>query len=209
MTIFANGDAPDPEIYLPSETLFIAADGGARHCLNLGFKPQVVIGDFDSLTAVERNALEAAGVELIHHPTNKDETDLELALDYALNLGATEISLYGLVGGRWDMSLANILLLGAHRFGGIRFRILAKNTEMFILRGGDKLVLDHKVGDTVSVIPLSTQIEGLTYTGLEWPLVAATLPFGSPRGVSNRIVAASASIHLKNGIALVVMLPKE
>jgi thiamine pyrophosphokinase len=205
VTIFANGDLLVPEINLSVDTTIIAADGGAGQALKLGLIPQIVIGDFDSLEAPELATLEKNGCQLINHPANKDETDLELALDHALALGTTEIVLYGLLGGRWDMSFANILLLTASRYAGIRFRIMTENAEIFILRRGGILAIEGQPGDTVSVIPLNGSVAGLTYEGLAWPLENAKLAFGSPRGVSNQMVGANAKIKLSSGVALVVV----
>ncbi len=208
VTIFANGDLSQPEIKLSPETTIIAADGGARHALELGLIPQIVIGDFDSLTTAVRTTLEMRGCQLITHPTEKDETDLELALNHAQKLGATEITLHGLLGGRWDMSFANILLLAAPRYAGIKFKVIAGDDEIFILRGKAALEIKGNPGDSVSVIPLTSQVSGLSYSGLTWPLENAELNFGSPRGVSNRMSGEKARIELLEGVALVVMMGK-
>ena len=200
--IFANGELPETGIALPPDAVVIAADGGARHCLSLGITPKVVIGDFDSLSPAETAALEARGAQLIRYPAEKDETDLELALDYAIAAGAAEITLYALLGGRWDMSFANLLLLAAPRFDGLRFRISAGETAVHILRGGETLTLRGSPGETVSLVPLS-DLHGLTYRGLKWPLSNADLPFGTPRGVSNVLLGERAEISLAAGRAAV------
>ena len=205
-TIIANGNISNLKIETPADALLIAADGGGRHCLKLGLYPQVVIGDFDSLTEEELTDLGSQGAELIRYPANKDETDLELALDYALERGVTKITLYGLLGGRWDMTFSNIMLLASSRYSGIQFWVIEGNTEMFILRGSENIELHGQPGDTVSVIPLNGDVQGLTYTGLQWPLEDAALPFGTPRGVSNRLSGRKARIILNEGVALVVVI---
>ncbi len=202
VVIFANGEISAP-IQVPASSLVIAADGGARHCLALGIWPQVVIGDFDSLTPAQSEALAAAHAELIRRPSEKDETDLELALDLAVQRGAGDITLYGLLGGRWDMSAANLLLLASPRFAGVRLRLVADRMEAFILRGGETLPLRGRPGDTVSVLPLSNAAWGVTYHGLRWPLENACLSFGSPRGVSNVLQNDSGQIALREGVLLV------
>jgi thiamine pyrophosphokinase len=206
ITIFANGNATSADITLsPNETV-IAADGGAHHCLKLGIVPNVILGDFDSLSSEEIAALEADGAELIRYPIDKDETDLELALDYAVRLGATEITFYGLLGGRWDMTFANILLLAAPSYAGIKFRIIDGTTTAYILRGGETLKLQGRPGTTVSTIPLNKPIRGITYHGLQWPLENATLPFGTPRGVSNVMTTTKAQISLEEGTILIFVI---
>ncbi|HBX70535.1 MAG TPA: thiamine diphosphokinase [Chloroflexi bacterium] len=209
ISIFANGEISLSEISQPLEGMIIAADGGARHCLRLGFIPQVVIGDFDSLSEADAAILQASGTEFIHYPADKDETDLELALDYAVKQGAQAITLYGLLGGRWDMSFANLLLLAAPRFAGIRFCVISGDTEAYILRGGETLEINGQPGNTVSAIPLSADVCGLTYTGLRWPLENAVLSFGTPRGVSNVLNREIAKISLENGLLLVMLIAKQ
>src|SRR5512145_2027801 len=112
--IFANGDASDPEIirqWTAQADLIIAADGGTRHALSAGLMPHVVIGDLDSLDEADRAQLARSGVQLIVYPAHKDYTDLELALRYVSNQHATEIVIFSALGGRWDQSLANLMLL--------------------------------------------------------------------------------------------------
>ncbi|HEY4721353.1 MAG TPA: thiamine diphosphokinase, partial [Anaerolineae bacterium] len=112
--IFANGDAPDERVikrWLDAAALIIAADGGARNALSIGVMPQIVIGDLDSLHPADRLQLEQAQAQFIVYPAHKDYTDLELAIRHALERGATEIVIASALGGRWDQSLANMLLL--------------------------------------------------------------------------------------------------
>ena len=204
--IFANGDISKTDISLPSNSTVLAADGGAHHCLKLGITPQVVIGDFDSLTDEDISTLESKSTILIKHPKEKDETDLELTLDYAARSGAKDITLYGLLGGRWDMTFANMLLLTASQYDGINFKIIDGNTTAYILRAGETLTLHGKPGNTISAIPLERIAHGITYKGLRWPLENASLPYGTPRGVSNVMEETKAQISLDEGILLVFMI---
>lgn len=206
--IVANGIFSDEEISIPPNTEIIAADGGARHCLARHIFPHVVIGDFDSLTAEETAILARSGTIFVRHPADKDETDLELALTYALESGATHITLFGLLGARWDMSFANIMLLASPRYEDLHFHLIDGQTEMFILRSEQTLELKGSPGDKLSVIPFSPKASGITYNGLTWPLVNATLHFGSPRGVSNSLAASKAQIQLKLGTLLVILIHK-
>ena len=201
--LFANGALPISEIDIEPGSIIFAADGGARHCLKLGIVPDAVIGDFDSLSETEITNLETSGSVLLRYPEDKNETDLELALNYAMDVGATVVTCYGLLGGRWDMSFANILILASPRYQGIRFQIIDTYTDIYLLRGGETLNLEGKPGETVSVIPLGTGIHGVTYQGMTWPLKKASLDFGSTRGVSNRLSGPSAQIHLDSGVILI------
>ncbi len=135
--IFANGKMADwnaASDLIRAGDLLIAADGGARVARKLGFTPQVLIGDLDSLPTREVKRLEAAGTRVIRYPVEKDETDLELALDFALGEGAGEILILAPFGGRLDQTLGNLSLLNRDDLRGIQVRMDD---------GRDELVLIH------------------------------------------------------------------
>jgi thiamine pyrophosphokinase len=207
--IFANGElhltlSLRDEIH--PDDLIIAADGGALHCRMLGVKPQVVIGDFDSLQPEDLTALQADGVQLLRFPSHKDETDLELAFQYARKQGCEQILLIAALGARWDMSIANILLAAHPTYQGIQVRVVDNLQELMLLRGGESLTLHGQAGDTLSLIPLNTRAQGITTQGLEYALNNENLEFGSPRGVSNVFSAESASISLHQGLLICVVI---
>src|SRR3990172_5304302 len=126
--IIANGDLRDPtqaRAIVTADDLLIAADGGAAHCRALGLVPQFVVGDLDSLAPEQRAGLERAGARFEIHPTQKAETDLELALRVALREGAREVVILAALGARWDQSLANVLLLAHPDFAALNVRLVA------------------------------------------------------------------------------------
>jgi thiamine pyrophosphokinase len=207
VVIFANGDLPDLPLPLPDHDLLIAADGGAAHALRFGLVPDEVIGDLDSVSEADVARVEAAGGTVHRFPMDKDETDLELALNHASACGAARITCFGLTGGRWDMTVANFLLLAGSRYAGIDLLAVAGDTRIHVLRGGERLPIVGRAGDTVSVLPVNGPAIGLTYEGLSWPLHNADLPFGSPRGVSNTMEAERATISLREGVVLVFVAP--
>ena len=95
---------------LESDDVLIAADGGLRHCLDLGLQPAILIGDLDSIDEGDLAALKPSDTQILQYPTQKDFTDLELALQQALKLGADEIVIVAALGARWDQTIANLLL---------------------------------------------------------------------------------------------------
>jgi thiamine pyrophosphokinase len=197
--IFSNGQLAGDLEKLPPHDLRIAADGGTRHLSEAGLQPDVIVGDLDSLPGDILKAARAAQVEIIAHPQDKDETDLELALDLACARGAREITLYGLLGGRWDMTIANLFLLASPAYMQARIRAVHGAITLYVLRGGETLHLTGTPGDRISVIPAVGPAAGITYEGLAWPLENARLPFGSPRGVSNHLAGSQAVIRLQSG----------
>lgn len=188
---------------LRADDTLIGADGGTLHLLAMGRRPHVVVGDLDSLPPTVIEELAAQGVRFERHRPEKDQTDLELAIERALADGAGEVLLIGALGGRLDQTLANLLIV-AQRAWPAPVRIVEGEQVAEVLRGPGKLSVHGVPGDTVSLIPLGAAVEGITYTGLRYPLEEATLAFGSTRGVSNELLDAVATVTIRAGVALVV-----
>jgi thiamine pyrophosphokinase len=205
--IIANGDPPEPETarrHAGQADLLLAADGGARHALALGLTPHVVIGDLDSLDQAQQAQLRAAGVRFIVHSTAKDETDLELALLYAVEQDADSIVVLGVLGGRLDQTLANVLLLTMPALNGRDVRLVEGMQTAFVVR--DQTTLTGHPGDTVSLIPLGGAAHGVTTEGLAFPLHDSTLPFGPTLGLSNEMMATQARVQVRDGLLFCVHL---
>jgi thiamine pyrophosphokinase len=185
--------------------LILAADGGAQHCRTLGVRPHVVIGDLDSLGAAQRAELEAKGAHIVNHPADKDQTDLELALLYAAQAGANEIRVLAGLGRRWDHSIANLLLVAQDQFASLRILFLDGEQRLFVFRSTADL--EAKPGERVSLLALGGDAQGVSTRGLQYPLNAETLAFGSSRGVSNVVVDAGAEVRLASGCLLCVISP--
>ena len=208
--IIANGNPPDPAIahrYADQADLLLAADGGACHALALNLAPQVVIGDLDSLDAEQQTRLRAAGTHFIVHPAAKDETDLELALLYAVHQDADPIVVLAALGGRLDQALANILLLTLPALIGRDVRLVDGAQTAFVVR--NQATIRGKPGDTVSLIPLGGEVRGVTTRGLAYSLTEGTLPFGPALGVSNEMTTSQARIQVRDGLLLCVHLSPE
>jgi thiamine pyrophosphokinase len=205
--IFANGDLDDPQAAMQAirpGDLLIAADGGTHNCRALGLHPDTVIGDLDSLSPGLLEELESRGTHFVVHPRDKDQTDLELALHYAIDQGASEILLLGLLGGRLDQTLANLLLLALPDWGKVNLAAVSGPDTAHFLRPGEAINVTGRTGDIVSLIPLSPTVTGVTTQGLRWPLHDAELRFGSTLGISNEVVGTTVRIQSRTGQLLVV-----
>jgi len=206
--IFANGIMnkwpPGFELSMQRD-LIIAADGGFNHCRKWNVMPHVLIGDMDSVNPSDLEALGDGEIEIQRFPVKKDETDLHLALQLAIDRNAREIILLGALGDRWDMTLANVLILTAPLLRGVQVKILDGNCELVCLHGHQKINLDGKPGCGVSLIPLTGSVSGVTLRGLEYTLDKDTLPVGTTRGISNILKEDSAEIAIESGILLVVI----
>lgn len=205
--IFANGDSePNINIMNPLQgnDIIIAADGGVQHLQTLGKLPHVVVGDLDSIQPAQLKKLQENKVIILRYPTDKDETDLELALQYAKQLGIKDITILFALGARWDMTIANLLLLCAVEFQDMNIRVIDGLHEITVVRSKMTHRIAGDAGDTVSLIPIGGPAEGVSTYGLEYHLVDETLEFGSPRGVSNVLSGNHASIYLTNGFLLCI-----
>ena len=204
--VFVNGAVDDYDAlskWIEADDYLVCADGGVYHCLALDLQPDVVVGDMDSVEAETLQELAAQGVELERHPRSKDQTDLELALERALEDGADEVLLLGALGGRLDQTLANVLIL-AQRSWPVPVMVAEGDQLAQMLRGGESLALEGGAGDLVSLIPLSSEVTGITYDGLEYDLKDASLGLGSTRAVSNVVKQPPASVSIGSGLALIV-----
>ncbi len=210
--IFANGELNHPEaarLALQPGDVLVAADGGARHCRQLGLAPSILIGDFDSLDEDELTYYQTTGTEIIRHPQRKDHTDLELALRHAYSLGIKEALVFAALGKRWDQTLANLLLPAAADLAGMAIRMADGPQEVMLLRGPGQLILQGQPGDTVSLIPLGGDAHGVSTDQLEYTLSGETLFFGATRGLSNVLLDKAAEVRLKDGLLLCVVIHLE
>ena len=187
---------------LPANAIVIAADGGADRALALGLHVDLAIGDFDSVSASGLAAAEAAGARVERHPTAKDATDLELALDAAVALGPTRIVVIGSGGGRFDHLLGSVLLLADERYAAAEIDAYLGDAQVHVVRGSRTLT--GTPGDLLTLLPMHGAAEGVTTEGLEYPLQGETLPAGTSRGVSNVFAAPEARVTVALGCLLAV-----
>jgi thiamine pyrophosphokinase len=192
---------------LPGDATVIAADGGVDRAIALGLHVDVAIGDFDSVTPEGLAAAAAAGARLERHPTAKDATDLELALDAASALDPSRIVVVGSGGGRLDHLLGSVSLLGLEHYAGAEIDAYLGNAVVHVVR--NSRTLSGTPGELVSLLPLHGGAERVTTEGLEYPLDHETLPAGTSRGVSNVFAAREARITVERGCLLAVRPGRE
>jgi thiamine pyrophosphokinase len=184
--------------------LVIAADAGATTADVLGLRPDLAVGDFDSIGPGELDRLRAAGIAVEVASTAKDESDTELAVRAALARGADALTIVGGLGGRPDHLVANIALLALTDLAGLEADLLDGSTRVRMVRPGRARELAGRVGDLVSLIPFGPGVDGVTTAGLAWPLDHEALPLGPARGLSNVRVAPVARVSIRSGILVVI-----
>jgi len=204
--IFSGGKIDDYEYlkkYLDKADFIISADSGAYHCRMLGIKPDVMVGDFDSIDGCDFNALKDTGTEVIRYPAEKDMTDSELAVEIAVSKGCSRVILLGATGSRLDHSVSNIFLLKKLLDSNIEGIIANEKNEVRLIR--DNITLKREDGVFVTLLPISGDAAGVTTRGLYYPLENAVLAVGSSRGVSNQFSEDEAYVEVKNGLLLVII----
>lgn len=214
----ARGFAPGPE------DLVLAADGGYRALYSLGYMPDLLLGDFDSLGDVPL----PADLPVLRFPVRKDDTDTGLALRYGLEQGFRDFALYGCAGGRVDHLLANLQSMARVSRLGASVRLAAPDYDAWALTGpaplspadapgapgpapnaplapAAVLTLPPRPGGTlVSVFCHGDRAEGVTLTGLAYPLSGAVLTGDFPLGVSNRrLDGQPATVAVRRGTLLI------
>jgi thiamine pyrophosphokinase len=186
-------------------TLVIGADGGAAHAVALGWQPDLVIGDLDSLAPRDADRLARAGVPIERWPVEKDQSDLELALGAALRRSPGPVTILGALGGpRLDHALAAVWLLALPAARGRGVMLLDATSRVRLLRGPGAIELKGRAGDLVTLLPFGAPARGVGTTGLAYRLDGATLAFGPSRGLSNVRTGADAAITLDQGRLLIV-----
>lgn len=166
--------------WLRDEYLLIAVDGGIDKAEYFPKKPDLWIGDFDSATAAELK--EYGALKQLRFPSEKDEVDSELGLNRAIAAGCSEVVILGGIGGRLDHQMALMFL--PFQYQGLDFIHTDGEVELYNISPGKWRMVEAQVGATLSFIPLEP-INGLTLTGVKWPLDNFTLPVGKGLTFSN------------------------
>ena len=189
----------------------VAADGGLARARAIGLRPDILVGDLDSLDPALLAAAEADGIPVRRARTDKDESDAELALLAAIERGATRITVLGAFGGpRLDHALANLWLLAHPALASAAIVLLDAGSRAFLVQapgpdGGPVIRgLPGPDGATITLLPFGGDVAGITTGGLAYPLRDEPLTVGPARGLSNVRTGIDATVTVRSGRLLVV-----
>ena len=204
VVVVAGGEAPQREALpaIPSGTPVVAADSGLEHARELGLEVTIAVGDFDSASPEAVAAAEASGTRIERHSTEKDATDLELALDAALELRPRRVVVLAGIGDRLDHLFSAFLLLASPRYAGVELDAHVGRARAHVIRG--ERTLSGQPGELLSLFALHGSAVGVRTDGLAYPLDGETLEPGSSRGVSNVFASARATIAVKRGVLVAI-----
>jgi thiamine pyrophosphokinase len=183
--------------------MLIAADGGALFLDKLAYKPDIIIGDMDSIGEELLLRFSMMGIKIIKFPVEKNETDGELALNYCRENKYHNITIIGSQGGRLDQQFANIFLLEYAVINGMNATIREPGIEIGIIKNNK--VFKSKTGFKLSLIPLDIEVNGVSISGCKYNLISTKLMRYRSRGISNLIENERAVISVNDGLLLYIL----
>lgn len=182
-----------------ADDFIICADGGLRYAKQAGIRPDLLVGDQDSFTEGFPEGIPA----LICRP-EKDDSDMMLAVKEGISRGYQEFVLLGATGGRFDHTLANLQTVAYGLEQGV-FVTMADRYNLISMLREDTIFLPRMDGCYLSVFSYTPSCEGVTLSGVKYPLSGAKLTNWFPLGLSNEILAQSAQITVEKGTLVVVV----
>lgn len=179
----------------------ICADGGTRHAYKMNIIPDIIIGDLDSSKSEYIEYYRNQNVPIMEYSSDKDKTDTQICFEYALER-FDEIVLLGATGSRLDHTLGNISILKLAVDNNKKACIIDEKNELYVIN--KSIRLEGRKGEILSLLPMSTKVEGISLTGVQYPLKNAVMEIGNPYGVSNMFDDAVAELSIGNGYMIVI-----
>lgn len=184
--------------------LVIACDSGLDHADRYGILPDIVLGDFDSLSDKNKDRLSKGEFKIVRYPKEKDDTDTALAMKHALDLGCKDIRMVSVFGNRMDHSIANIQIAHYGAEHGAMIGMYDEDTEIIVF-SGTEVTVPAREGYGLSVFALSETCRGVSIKGTRYEIEEAELVNSFPLGQSNEFKGKEAVITVKEGTAMVVL----
>jgi thiamine pyrophosphokinase len=213
MIVLATGGDASAPVRLPSAlppgSIVVAADSGLDRLVAAGIEPHHLVGDLDSAHPELVARARADGTVVHEHPADKDATDLELAVEVAVELASASperrsLLVVGAGGGRLDHLLADVAVLASVRTEDLEVTAHLGAATLTVVRPGRPRALHGRIGDQVSLLPVHGAASGVTTSGLRWALVDADLVAGTTRAISNELVVPDALVAIGEGVVVAV-----
>lgn len=209
INILAGGpiyNLPDLHEYNDEHAIWIGVDRGVFTLLSFGIVPTFAFGDFDSVSKDEMDYIEAEVKHLKKFLPEKDETDMEIALSWAIEKKPSEVRIFGATGGRMDHFFANIQLFAKmfREHSTCELSIIDKQNIIFFKAPGLYTLAKMESKKYVSFLPFTESIEGLTLKGFKYSLIDRNISFGSTLCISNELISNYGTYSFTNGILIVI-----
>ena len=206
--IVAAGDLTVGSVNVNEDDLIIAVDGGLGYCSVLELEPDIILGDFDSVSEREREAIamlkEQIPERIVQLPCEKDDTDTLAAIRIGLENGYDRFLIYGATGGRLEHTLANIqclLYLKNHDATGY----LMDGSGMICVLQNEEVKLRDNLEGYMSLFSLSKEAKGVTIRGMKYELENATITNDFPMGISNEFIGREATVKVEDGELVMII----
>lgn len=199
-------ELPDLELFNEADTYWVGVDRGTLYLLQRGMKPQAAFGDFDSVSAAEWDCIQQEVKNIHTFPAEKNETDLELALQWALTLQPEKLMVFGATGGRLDHFFGMISLLTSNSVivHNTKIEVIDRFNRLSICGPGVKKVWRDYAYKYFSFFPVTKEVKGFTLEGFKYPLTNHTVQLGSTLYVSNELAGESGTFSFTDGILMVI-----
>jgi thiamine pyrophosphokinase len=197
---------PDLSLYQGDETIWVGVDRGVFHLINRNIIPSMAFGDFDSVNEEELTVIEHQVTGIKKYKPEKDETDMELALNWALEQKPDSIHLFGATGGRLDHLLANVQLLlnPLKAKSPVNVFIIDEKNIVFLKEAGHHSLENMPSKKYISFVPLTLEVTDLTLEGFKFPLKNRHICLGSTLCISNELISDYGTFSFSKGILIVV-----
>ncbi|OIK13983.1 thiamine diphosphokinase [Bacillus sp. MUM 116] len=209
INILAGGpeeDLPDLDLYSDENVIWVGVDRGVYQLLKRNITPEIAFGDFDSVTPGELDFIEGKVNKLNRFEPEKNETDMELALDWAINQNPDKIRLFGATGGRLDHLFANVQLLihSLLKQNQLSIHIIDRSNEVWVKEPGSYKIEKKSDKKYISFIPVTPNVENLTLEGFKYPLKNQHISLGSTLCISNELISDHGTFSFSEGILIVI-----
>jgi thiamine pyrophosphokinase len=199
---------PDLRLYQEHTDLWIGVDRGVLALLEQDIVPNLSVGDFDSVTSAELKMIQEKLPEVSLYPSEKDETDLEIAIQWAIHQKPSNINIFGATGGRIDHFLANIQLLQKDSIlqylKEMNIYIIDEKNSLTVKTPGMYKIEADPTKKYFSLLSVTKEVTGITLTGFKYPLNQAQLTRGSTLCISNELISECGNVSFEKGIIMMV-----
>ncbi|MFI8574726.1 thiamine diphosphokinase [Rossellomorea aquimaris] len=197
---------PELKVYDGELVKWVGVDRGVYTLLEQSIEPWVAFGDFDSVTDEEWDLIQEKVQEVNRYKPEKDETDLELALNWAIDQNPDKINIFGATGGRLDHFMGNLQLLMTPKLldKDIEVEIIDVQNRLYLAKSGEHSVEKSPELQYISFVPVTQSVEGITLSGFKYPLKNRNISRGSTLCISNELIQSSGTFSFSNGILMVI-----
>lgn len=195
---------PDISLYKDNVDTWIGVEKGALYIHDHNESIDFALGDFDSVNETEKYEIQKHAVFFQQYPIEKDQTDLEIAIEKALSLQPKKIYIFGATGGRKDHELVNLQLLYTIARQGVEAVMIDKYNYITLKLPGEYTINYDKTYPYISFVAFTPEVTGITLDGFKYALKKETIFWGSTLCISNQLLLNTGTFSHDNGILLLI-----